>query len=78
MNGPEVEFLFGQQSHQGPRESNQDTVLSIQLPDDPDISYTKHDSTHARFKLSLPPQTKRAFTYTVTTYLGQREQAADK
>jgi len=40
-----------------------------------DIAYEKHDATHARFKLEVEPRTKRAFTYTVTTYHGLREEA---
>jgi hypothetical protein len=36
-------------------------------------TYEKHDVTHARFKLSIEPRTKRAFGYTVTTYHGVRE-----
>jgi len=40
-----------------------------------DISYQKYDVTHARFKLSLEPRSKRMFEYTVRTYHGQREQA---
>lgn len=33
MNGPDPVFIFGHKSHKGPRESNEDTVLSIELPD---------------------------------------------
>ena len=36
--------------------------------------YEKHDVTHARFKLSVAPRSKNAFTYTVTTYHGVREE----
>ena len=42
-----------------------------------DVSYEKHDATHARFKTKLQPQTKRTFTYTVTTYHGRREEQAN-
>jgi len=41
---------------------------------DKDISYEKHDATHARFKLNLEPRSKRTFRYTVTTYHGVREE----
>jgi len=40
-----------------------------------DIPYEKHDATHARFKLNLEPRSKRAFTYTVRTCHGVREEA---
>jgi len=40
-----------------------------------DISYQKYDVTHARFKLSLEPRSKRIFEYAIRTYHGQREQA---
>jgi len=40
-----------------------------------DIPYEKHDATHARFKLNLEPRSKRAFTYTVRTYHGERKEA---
>jgi hypothetical protein len=43
-----------------------------------DVSYEKHDATHARFKLELEPRTKRAFEYTVTTYHGAREEVLTK
>jgi hypothetical protein len=43
--------------------------------DQKDISYEKHDVTHARFRLNLEPRSKREFTYTVRTYHGTREQA---
>lgn len=39
-----------------------------------EVSYEKHDVTHARFKLGLEPRGKRAFEYTVTTCHGTREQ----
>ena len=42
------------------------------------ISYEKHDATHARFKLNLEPQSKRAFDYTVITYHGLREESLTK
>jgi hypothetical protein len=38
-------------------------------------SYEKHDVTHARFRLTVEPRSKRAFEYTVTTYHGEREQS---
>jgi len=46
--------------------------------DDRDISYEKHDATHARFKLNIEPRSKRAFGYTVTTYHGVREESLTK
>ncbi len=42
---------------------------------DKEASYEKHDVTHARFRLTVEPQTKRAFEYTVTTYHGARQEA---
>jgi protein phosphatase len=33
MTHPEIQLSFGFQSHQGPRETNEDTVLSVGLPD---------------------------------------------
>jgi hypothetical protein len=40
-----------------------------------DVSYEKYDATHARFKLTIEPQSKRVFEYTVTTYHGTRQEA---
>ncbi len=34
--------------------------------------YAKHDMTHARFILTMPPETKETFTYTTTIYRGTR------
>ena len=42
------------------------------------VAYEKHDATHARFTLNLKPRNKRTFGYTVRTYHGRREEAADK
>lgn len=42
------------------------------------VSYEKHDATHARFKTKLQPQTKRTFKYTITTYHGRRKEAVNK
>ncbi|MHC4122822.1 MAG: DUF4139 domain-containing protein [Planctomycetota bacterium] len=42
------------------------------------VSYEKHDAIHARFKTKLQPQSKRTFTYTVTTYHGRREESVTK
>jgi hypothetical protein len=44
------------------------------IPDDV-VSYEKHDATHARFKLTRKPRSKRTFGYTVTTYHGVREES---
>jgi len=41
---------------------------------DSPVAYEKHDVTHARFRLTVEPRSKRAFEYTVTTYHGVREQ----
>ena len=46
--------------------------------DDQEISYEKHDATHARFKVNLEPRSKRTFGYTVTTYHGVREETLAK
>jgi hypothetical protein len=43
-----------------------------------DIPYDKHDVTHARFKLTVQPRSKRTFTYTVTTYHGVREEQVNE
>jgi hypothetical protein len=40
-----------------------------------EVSYEKHDATHARFKLMVEPRSKRVFEYEVTTYHGNRQQA---
>ncbi len=42
---------------------------------DKDVSYAKHDATHARFIAKLEPQTKHSLLYTVTTCHGQREES---
>jgi hypothetical protein len=41
-----------------------------------EAAYEKHDVTHARFKLTIEPRSKRTFEYTVTTRHGTREQAS--
>ena len=46
--------------------------------DGEEISYEKHDATHARFKLKLTPRSKRTFGYTITTYHGVREESLIK
>ncbi len=38
------------------------------------IEYKKHDKSHARFTLTLEPQTEKAFAYTVTKYQGTRSE----
>ncbi|MFC1739307.1 DUF4139 domain-containing protein [Planctomycetota bacterium] len=50
----------------------------LMLDDEQDVTYEKHDVTHARFKLTLPPRSKREFKYTVTTYHGTREEKMKK
>jgi hypothetical protein len=37
-------------------------------------AYEKYDVTHARFKLSIEPRSKRTFGYTVTQYRGTRSE----
>jgi hypothetical protein len=44
-------------------------------PANKDVSYEKHDVTHARFKLTIEPQSRRVFEYTMTTYYGVRQEA---
>jgi hypothetical protein len=44
-------------------------------PGDAGVSYEKYDVTHARFKLTIEPRSKRVFGYTVTTYHGIRQEA---
>jgi len=50
------------------------TYWELMLEADPEVTYEKHDATHARFKTTVSPRSKRAFTYTVTTYHGRREE----
>ena len=38
------------------------------------VAYEKHDVTHARFKLTVPPRSKQVFNYTDRTYYGVREE----
>ncbi len=38
------------------------------------VAYEKHDVTHARFELTVPPKSKQVFTYTDRTYHGVREE----
>jgi hypothetical protein len=45
-------------------------------PADTGVSYEKYDATHARFKLTIEPRSKRIFEYTVTTYHGVRQEAS--
>jgi hypothetical protein len=52
-----------------------DTAYWTLKPADTTASFEKYDVTHARFKLTVDPRTKRAFEYTVTIYRGVREQA---
>jgi len=42
-------------------------------PGDGQPAYEKYDATHARFKLSVEPRSKRVLDYTVTTYHGERQ-----
>ena len=42
------------------------------------VDYKKHDATRARFELSLEPRSKWTFGYSVTTYHGVRQDAAQK
>jgi hypothetical protein len=41
---------------------------------DVEVAYEKQDATHARFRLSLQPQSRQALEYVVTTRHGVREQ----
>jgi len=43
-----------------------------------DIPYEKYDATHARFKVSLEPRSKRTFEYTVRMYHGERKEVLTK
>jgi hypothetical protein len=45
---------------------------------DTDVSYEKYDATHARFKATVEPRSKREFAYTVTTYHGARAETLSK
>ena len=44
----------------------------------PGVAYEKHDITHARFKLSIEPRSKKVFTYTLTQHRGTRAEYFDK
>jgi hypothetical protein len=44
-------------------------------PVDAAVPYEKYDVTRARFKLTIEPQSKRVFEYTVTTHHGVRQEA---
>jgi len=44
-------------------------------PTDGSPIYRKHDATHARFELTVPPRQTQVFEYEVTTYHGVREQS---
>lgn len=54
------------------------TVYWTMQFDDREVSYEKHDTTHARFKVNLRPRSKYTFEYTVTTYHGTREESLAK
>ncbi len=41
---------------------------------DATASYEKYDATHARFKLTIEPRSKRTFSYAVTQYQGTRSE----
>ena len=41
------------------------------------ITYEKHDATHARFTLELEPRSKQAFGYTLRIYHGTREESSN-
>ncbi|MEM7392245.1 MAG: DUF4139 domain-containing protein [Verrucomicrobiota bacterium] len=38
-----------------------------------EAGYEKHDMSHARFKLTLPPASEKTIRYVITTYHGKRE-----
>jgi len=38
------------------------------------VSYEKHDATHARFELTVQPQTEQTFTYNVRIYYKKRQE----
>ncbi|HNS19069.1 MAG TPA: DUF4139 domain-containing protein [Sedimentisphaerales bacterium] len=40
-----------------------------------DATYRKHDATHARFELTVPPRQTQVFEYELTTYHGVRQEA---
>ncbi len=42
------------------------------------VSYEKHDATHARFTLEIEPRSKKTFEYSVRTYHGTREEIFTK
>ncbi len=42
------------------------------------VAYEKYDVTHARFKLSIEPRSKKTFGYTVTQYRGTRSEYYNK
>ena len=44
--------------------------------DDPGVVYERHDATRARLRVTVPPQTRRSLSYTVTRFNGTRIQVA--
>jgi hypothetical protein len=53
-----------------------ETPYWILKPANDQVSYEKHDATHARFKLTVEPHSKRSFEHVVTTYHGTRQEAS--
>jgi hypothetical protein len=43
----------------------------------PTVEFEKHDATHARFELTVPPRMKQTIDYTIRTYHGKRQEAYD-
>ncbi|MEN6425802.1 MAG: DUF4139 domain-containing protein [Phycisphaerales bacterium] len=43
-----------------------------------DAAYRKHDATHARFELTVPPHQTQVFEYEVTTYHGVRQEGSSE
>ena len=41
-------------------------------------AYRKHDATHARFELTVPPRQTQVFEYEVTTYHGDRQEGVSE
>jgi hypothetical protein len=55
-----------------------DTPYWTLNPGDGQPAYEKYDATHARFKLSVEPRSKRVLDYTVTAFLGVRQETLTK
>jgi hypothetical protein len=47
----------------------------LEMEEDKEVEYKKHDATRARFTLTVQPRSKKTFEYMVTTYHGKRTES---